>query len=63
MIHNIVQLAMIRIWGEINLEALENNVKILKDLLKNNEKFLGVCKANAYGHGMLQIVKNYKNVI
>ena len=52
-----IKLAMSRTWAEINLEALENNVKILKGLLKNNEKFLGVCKANAYGHGMLQIAK------
>ena len=52
-----IKLAMARTWAEINLEALENNVKILKGLLKNNAKFLGVCKANAYGHGMVQIAK------
>ena len=54
---DIVKLAMARTWAEINLDALENNVKILKGLLKNNAKFLGVCKANAYGHGMIQIAK------
>ena len=52
-----IKLAMARTWAEINLEALENNVKILKGILKNNAKFLGVCKANAYGHGMVQIAK------
>ena len=54
---DIIKLAKTRTWAEINLEALENNVKILKGLLKNNVKFLGVCKANAYGHGMIQIAK------
>ena len=54
---DIIKLAKTRTWAEINLEALENNVKILKGLLKNNAKFLGVCKANAYGHGMIQIAK------
>lgn len=53
----IIKIAKSRTWAEINLEALENNVKILKSLLKNNAKFLGVCKANAYGHGMAQIAK------
>ena len=54
---DIIKLAKTRTWAEINLEALENNVEILKCLLKNNTKFLGVCKANAYGHGMIQIAK------
>ena len=54
---DMLKIAMARTWAEINLDALENNVKILKGLLKNNAKFLGVCKANAYGHGMIQIAK------
>lgn len=52
-----LQLSMARTWAEINLDNLEKNIKVLKGLLKNNAKFLGVCKANAYGHGMIQIAK------
>jgi len=52
-----LKLAMSRTWAEINLDNLERNIKNLRGLLRNNAKFLGVCKANAYGHGMVQIAK------
>ena len=52
-----LKLAMSRTWAEINLDNLEKNIKNLRGLLRNNAKFLGVCKANAYGHGMVQIAK------
>jgi len=50
-------IASSRTWAEINLKALENNVKILRKQISNNTKFLGVVKANAYGHGSVQIAK------
>ena len=52
-----LKLAMSRTWAEINLDNLERNIKNLRGLLRNNAKFLGICKANAYGHGMVQIAK------
>ena len=52
-----IKLAMSRTWAEINLDNLERNIKNLRGLLRNNAKFLGVCKANAYGHGIVQIAK------
>lgn len=39
---------------EINYSALKNNINIIKEKAKNTE-ILGVVKANAYGHGDLQI--------
>ena len=57
-----MRLAMSRTWAEINLDALENNVNILKGLLTNGAKFLGVCKANAYGHGMVKIAKKLQEL-
>ena len=44
-----------RTWAEINLDELAHNFKILKSILKPDAKFLGVVKANAYGHGIVQI--------
>ena len=44
-----------RTWAEINLNALEHNFYILKNLLAPNSKFAAVCKANAYGHGLVEI--------
>ncbi len=47
-----LETAMSRTWAEINLDELAHNFKILRGILKPEAKFLGVCKADAYGHGM-----------
>ena len=47
-------LALSRTWAEINLDELSHNVKILRSHLSPSAKFLGVVKANAYGHGMIR---------
>ena len=40
-----------RTWAEIDLDALAHNYKTLRDRIGANVKFLGVVKADAYGHG------------
>lgn len=52
-----LELAMSRTWAEINLDELAHNIKTLRKILNPHAKFLGVCKANAYGHGMLAVAK------
>ncbi|MDO4632760.1 MAG: alanine racemase [Eubacteriales bacterium] len=44
-----------RTWAEIDLDALENNYRRLKEKTGQNTKFLGVVKADAYGHGSVKI--------
>ena len=44
-------------WAEVDLGAIEHNFKVLKKLLAPNVKALAVCKANAYGHGIIEIAK------
>lgn len=44
--------------AEINLEALSHNVNALKSLLNENTTFMGVIKADAYGHGAVQIANH-----
>ena len=46
-----------RSWIEIDLKALSENLNNLKQFLHPNQKFLQVVKADAYGHGALQIAK------
>ncbi len=46
-----------RTWAEINLDALTNNYKILKERVGEKTKFLGVVKADAYGHGSVMVAK------
>lgn len=42
-----------RTWAEINLDHLIHNYKRLRAHVGENVKFLGVVKADAYGHGAL----------
>lgn len=42
-------------WAEIDLRAIRQNIKKLRSLLNANVKFMTVVKANAYGHGMLEV--------
>lgn len=46
-----------RTWAEVNLENIRHNVREIKMALPQNTKFLGVVKANAYGHGALPVTR------
>ena len=38
-------------WIEINLEAIESNIKAIRQILDPSTKFMAVVKADGYGHG------------
>jgi len=40
-----------RTWAEIDLDALDYNIKNIKAAVRNGHKIMGVVKADAYGHG------------
>lgn len=44
-----------RTWAEIDLDALAHNYNVLRRHIGENVKFLGVVKADAYGHGSVQV--------
>lgn len=44
-----------RTWSEIDLDALIHNYKTLRERVGKNVKFLGVVKADAYGHGAIEV--------
>jgi alanine racemase len=46
-----------RAWVEINLGAVEHNVKQLKKLLAPTTQLMAVVKADAYGHGAVTVAK------
>lgn len=45
-----------RTWAEIDLDALEQNIKSAAARQKN-KKIMAVVKANAYGHGAVQVAR------
>ncbi len=46
-----------RTWAEIDLGALEHNYRALRAMLEPGCRFLGVVKANAYGHGAVPVAR------
>lgn len=48
-------------WAEINLDNIRFNLNNIKKTLKENTKVCCVLKANAYGHGSVQIAKFLEN--
>ena len=51
-----------RVWAEIDLDALEYNVSLLRSQLASGTKLCCVIKANAYGHGAPEIARLYEQV-
>lgn len=47
----------LRAWTEIDLSAYERNLKNIKNALPKHLEFISVVKADAYGHGLPQIVE------
>jgi serine/alanine racemase len=46
-----------RSWIEINLHNLQYNARVLQDLMGSDCELMAVVKANAYGHGAIQVAK------
>ena len=44
-------------WVEINLESLAQNIQEIKKGIPKDKKFLGIVKADAYGHGAQMLAK------
>ena len=48
-------------WAEINLDNIEFNLNNIKKLLNEDTKVCAVLKANAYGHGSVQVAQFLEN--
>ena len=46
-----------RTWAEVNLDNIEHNLKIIRNITSDKAKIIGVVKADAYGHGYLEVTK------
>lgn len=51
-----------RTWAEINLSNLAHNYRSLRGMLPRGCRFLGVVKANAYGHGAVEVAKKLEQL-
>jgi alanine racemase len=46
----------LRTWAEVNLDALQQNARTIRSLCGAEAGLMGVVKADAYGHGVAQVV-------
>lgn len=53
---------MMRTWAEVDLDALTHNYLSLRAMLPEKCKFLGLVKANAYGHGAPAIARKLERL-
>lgn len=44
-------------WIEVDIKALRKNIRSLKKCTAGNTEFMGVIKADAYGHGVLKVAE------
>ncbi len=51
-----------RAWIEINLDNLSNNINEIKSVIPAETKVMAVVKANAYGHGIIEISKKLNEI-
>lgn len=51
-----------RTWAEISLANLEHNYRALRSGLEPGCKFVGVVKANAYGHGAVPVARRLEEL-
>lgn len=51
-----------RTWAEIDLDVLENNYHKLREHVGADVKFLGVVKADAYGHGAVMVSRKLQEM-
>lgn len=51
-----------RAWIEINLDNLEYNINQIRSIVNKKSEIIAVVKADAYGHGMLEISKKLNDM-
>ena len=53
---------MKRTWAEIHLDRLAHNYHTIRKTLPEGCRFMGLIKANAYGHGALPVARKLEEL-
>ena len=51
-----------RAWIEVDLNNIENNINEIRKIIHKNTKIMAVVKANAYGHGEVEVSKKLNEI-
>ena len=52
-----METTLVRTWAEIDFDALAHNYHALRKQMGPHARFLGVVKADAYGHGSVETAR------
>ncbi|MCM1496923.1 MAG: alanine racemase [Clostridium sp.] len=52
-----------RVWADIDLDAVRKNIKTMKGYTADGSKMMAVIKANAYGHGAVEVAKALDDLV
>lgn len=55
-------LTKMRTWAEVDLDALEHNYRALRAMAPAGCRFLGLVKADAYGHGAVPVARKLEQL-
>lgn len=57
-----IDTSKLRAFAEINLTNFNHNINIIKNMLDDNCEIVGVVKANAYGHGAVEVASYFESI-
>lgn len=57
-----IDTSKLRAFAEINLTNFKHNIDIIKGMLDNDCEIVGVVKANAYGHGSVEVASYFESI-
>ena len=52
-----------RVYADIDLDAIYENVKNAKALLKKDTKMMAIVKADGYGHGAVEVARQIDELV
>ncbi|MCX7749020.1 MAG: alanine racemase [Clostridia bacterium] len=50
-----------RAWAEVSLDAISHNVREIRRITNKKAEIMGVVKADAYGHGVMEVARTLLN--
>ena len=51
-----------RVYANVNLDAIRENVRTIETIMKDDTKIIAVLKADGYGHGALPIAEELETM-
>ena len=57
-----IDTSKLRAFAEINLTNFKHNIDIIKGMLDKDCEIVGVVKANAYGHGSVEVASYFESI-